>query len=877
MIPLSGIFSPAQSEEEESSVSNHQGGNALPRFKVADPRCEIYPAERDRKLLSAGSWPLETAEALQAGSPDSLWEVRGQHLFRRISVCDEGVDPCDEEHEGRHPMWEALLRFPNASLYATHEPPEKPFHLDPWPNLHTMRVLGMGDKEPCSQEHPTPIKHIYLLHNGLNETTDLLFHYRLAAWILNKRPDAVCILRPLPGHLTRYPIDGPYASKPLDDYLRDPADLFRQFLRYVLETQWLLSTLVPRSQYPVSAGTLLLREASPRAGKQPRRTGRADDKKLAEAMAESWKQAFESNVRGKASGYSEEHVTEPTVLAVINELRELLGWKPVLTTGPPRVLEPESPCIHVVGYSMGGFMAQAIFFAWPFAISSCTNMFAGGALRDLAPTAFAHPEEWQAVLHGLRYQLDSAFRGDLLSSRDGLIAGVEQSVFGYFTRIFYEVFLQYYHGGYASRVSEFSRRLLFVVGGDDPIVRTKNVLDAGPPQGMTLLQIADVSHFPGGRGDAPDGGKVESEQRSYWLPEVGRVIANFSERAEVLLNRTLADSWGVFRGGKATKGRGLSGSPSPLDEGRDRGALDSASFAKELEAVIKCVSPKDPKKAEGDGWLLIGRNEVPPAFLEQKAYVAYAQAVHHSEDEITSYINVLRDRAKWLEEYQERVTLLVPRQCRDWFHECEERERFFAKSETASSARVPDEATAAGMWNYFEEKWLSGGGVGMVTTREYDLESLGPLGRLEAERLKIDRLAIGSLPDAWIALSGTVCNAVRGSRKDLLKVNREAIMDLVIELAEGWKDEEAGAGGRLSVRGKRKAAEPGDGDEVRGIDRLEEWIAGGHVRAVMVSGAELNSRYRGRRLRKAKDVRKALIHWALGFHASDLGGAGDGS
>ena len=40
---------------------------------------------------------------------------------------------------------------------------------------------------------------------------------------------------------------------------------------------------------------------------------------------------------------------------------------------------------------------------------------------------------------------------------------------------------------------------------------------------------------------------------------------------------------------------------------------------------------------------------------------------------------------------------------------------------------------------------------------------------------------------------------------------------------------------------------------------------------------ELNSRYRGRRLRKAKDVRKALIHWALAFRASDLGGAEDGS
>lgn len=844
------------------------------RFKIADPRCEIRPIERDRKLLSAGAWPLETEAVLREGAPGSLWEIRDGHLFRRINVHDEG----NRGRRGSHSLWEALLRFPNASLYATHKQPKKPFPFEPWPNLHTMRVLGMGVDGPTE-----PARHVYLLHNGLNETSDLLFHYRLAAWILDKRPDAVCILRPLPGHLTRYPFDGPYATKPLDDYLRNPADLFRQFLRYMLETQWLLSALVPRSRYPVSTGTLLLGEAKPdRSG--ARKTGRLDDAKLASAMAKAWSRAFDSNkildepdkpnggVADSAGGHSQEPVTQPMMKEVIEELRNLLQWDPVLSAVPPKaqpasgrandpVPEPEPPCIHAVGYSMGGFVAQAAFFAWPFAISSCTNMFAGGALRDLAPTAFAHPEEWQAVLHGMRYELDRAFQDESLAPRDGLIAGIEQSVFGYLTRIFYEVFLQYYRGGYASRVSEFSRRLLFVLGGDDPIVRTKNVLDAGPPQGMTLLQIADVSHFPGRRGDGLDGGKVESEQRGYWLPEVGRVIANFSERAEVLLNRTLADSWDVYSGRAPVNARELSESPAPSGEDRDRGMLDSASFAKELAALTECVE-SEPSE-QGMGWLIVGRNEVPPAFLETKAYLAYAQAVHHSEDEITSYINVLRERSKWLTDKKDRVTLLVPQQCEEWFKERSERERFLSKSETASSARIPDDKAAEGMWKFFEEKWLAGPVAGRVRLGEYTPASLDVLGEEEAARLKIDTLPIVSLPDVWIALSGVALRELRG-QQDTRESNQSVIVDLAKELVEEWG--EKASLGRTRAPSDHRDDKNGD----HGLARLERWIDSGDVRAIMVSGAELNSRYRGRRLREVKDVRKAIVHWALAFSAFSL-------
>ena len=176
------------------------------------------------------------------------------------------------------------------------------------------------------------------------------------------------------------------------------------------ETQWLLSVLAPRPHYAVTAGTRLLREAVP-TNNQKARIGRASEALLAKAIDRDWTVAFESNqTKTTRETHSEERVERGTIKAAIMDLRSLLQWDAVISDEPPERPEnaspsnadPEPPCVHVVGYSMGGFMAQAAFFAWPFAISSCTNLFAGGALRDLAPTGFAHPEEWQAVLHALR-------------------------------------------------------------------------------------------------------------------------------------------------------------------------------------------------------------------------------------------------------------------------------------------------------------------------------------------------------------------------------------------------------------------------------------------------------------------------------------------
>jgi hypothetical protein len=66
--------------------------------------------------------------------------------------------------------------------------------------------------------------------------------------------------------------------------------------------------------------------------------------------------------------------------------------------------------------------------------------------------------------------------------------------------------------------------MLFIVGGNDPIVQPRNVLDSAPPGGINMLEIAGLGHFIGGKPDSRD----ETRQRRYWMPEMGGVIDRFA-------------------------------------------------------------------------------------------------------------------------------------------------------------------------------------------------------------------------------------------------------------------------------------------------------------------------------------------------------------
>jgi hypothetical protein len=690
-----------------------------------------------------------------------------------------------------------------------------------------MRVLTNGDLKSTGAEH------IFLLHNGLNETRDIGFHYRLANWLLSNCDNSACILRPLPAHLTRYPFQGSFAERPLDEFLLDPASLFRQFLRYMQETQWLLSVLAPRANYEVVTGCdLLLPGADP---------GREDAAGLAIEIAKQANRMLQAS--GEVGGHSRMPIDAGVVEETITSLRDLLGWQ-AIPDGIPSPDRPDTPAIHAVGYSMGGFVAQSVFCTWPFVVASCSNLFAGGALRDLAPTAFAHQEEWQSLLHGLRFELDQArIEGyfDASSSKDGsYVVGMEKSVFDYFDRIFVDVFVQADRGSYSSRLAEFSRRLLFILGGDDPIVRTRNVLDAAPPGGITMHQIGDMTHFPGNSRSV----QAEMEQREFWLPEVVGMISRFARRAADLLQQS-NNKWWDGRADVATDEKlDPPGTARLLNR-----ALPNVLFEQELDRTVSMLDGPD------GGWLFIARNQIPTVFLDDAAFRVHAAAMHHSEDLIGLYVNSLAARAKRLEGKEDRVSLLVPEGVVGSVDQRNDRARF-SKSEVAFRY-FPDGGMGPGKEGQFASGWAAGGVVRLVKADEYLPQELGSIGPLWAEKRNggARRIAITMLPDAWIAFSRTACRQLLGVQPELGRDHIEGRMvELACDLVRYPKVEEG-------IENKAKM--------------LRTLRASGDIRVITVSAAELNPRYRGRLLDDPDDdaayaVQNLLVYWAMVFRASSV-------
>ena len=442
--------------------------------------------------------------------------------------------PIPHSIDPKNDLLECIIRFPSAPIYGIHRKREYLYKLDRI-NYHTMRLLCRPSSD---QARPAKrIERIYLFHNGLNEIDRFRFYYRLADLLMQDEHSA-CVIRPMPGHLTRCPFPGEYAETPLDRYLEDAGDLFRQFLRFMVETQWLLSALVPIPSYRVVAGLDLLGENS------RVRASRANSHILAGEILKAWQSASEaspSNARGLT-------VDPKHIERSVDTIRDLIGWEhtQIRKNGRPPEDALPPPALHAIGYSLGGYLAQSVFFTWPFAVSSCTTIGSGGPLRDVALTAFAHPEEWQTVMYALKFEIGSAMLQRRIvrsptKNGDYLIAGINEDYYGFFDRIFNEVFLQDFRGPYRQRVSEYGPRLLFVLGGRDPVISTRSVLESSPPEGINMMQIANLSHFPW---------EKEREWRDFWLPQVARVVGAFSDHTEKILAKTLHKNWNWWDKGK---------------------------------------------------------------------------------------------------------------------------------------------------------------------------------------------------------------------------------------------------------------------------------------------------------------------------------------
>jgi hypothetical protein len=513
---------------------------------------------------------------------------------------------------------------------------------------------------------------------------------------------------------------------------------------------------------------------------------------------------------------------------------------------PPKLLP--SPSIHVIGYSLGGYLAQSAFFTWPFAISSCTTICSGGALNDLRPVKFAHEEEWRSIMHGLKYELDSGMLERRIRTDDesagtvtetpASIAGIPADEFSSHFRMFNEVFLQDSHGSYRSRVSEFSPRLLFIVGGNDPIVTTRSVLDASPSEGINMIQVANLGHFVANTGNG--------EWTHFWLPTVSKLLFAFAHRATSLHSQSvLGNPWNPELTGPpancewSTRNAEWSGTKRPRDKASE--ALDSERFQRELMSLVTPLERSNSR-------LLIFRNQIPTALMGSRLLHRRGTVPHYEDFLIREYWEGLRKRREAMLKQSSKVTLVIPAKLGDWFVGTPP--ILSVKSEPTVRT-IPSVDGLKAIWSDFIKCWGETGSLFCFDPeRPEKLPENEPRFALEMlvrERTRTEEPhpVLNCLPEVWIGLSEEVVEALVGT-SDQPEVMEKCFHQFVFNL---YREQDGGHGNPWTTR-------------------KDLWINKGALRIIRVSGADSNSAFLGERIWDSGRALDFLVHAALALARS---------
>jgi pimeloyl-ACP methyl ester carboxylesterase len=791
-----------------------------------DRIAEIQAEERDYNMqMRLPDWG--------ASLGDDRWILEGspaRHFVREISVPGETEEPAILE--------EKILPFPSAPIYGINRKAEYDKALPDRPNMHSVRLL----MRPQSKA----VHRLFILHNGLNETDSLRFYYQLANWILRQQeevaPDevAACLIMPFPGHLMHASFHGPFSETPLSRYLNDAGDLYRQFLRYMVGVRWLLSIVSDSDAEDWMVGGDLLDPSDRISGilGEIEMLHDMSDKRIARTE----KMMRQGSERQRVGLFDlGDRTSKAQVQGAVELLRSALGRD--------RADAPASLRIHVVGYSLGGFVAQSVFFAWPQVVSSCTTICSGGAISALAPTAFAHPEEWQSVLHALRPEtanamLQGRLADDELMYTKGVspvtaVAGIPLNRYGYFQRIFEQVFLQEDKGSYKERLSEYGLRMLFVSGGEDPIVPPANILDASPKEGTTMLSIAGMTHFLN-QDPKDDGDRRESKQRKFWLPEAGGMIARSAIHAE-RVHMEEREQAAAYKRRRTRPPHWL----RDMSRESTSSLADGYTFEAALDWVFEAVS-KD------EGWLLVSRNAIPAAFLPPNVFTKWGTGLHHHDLRVQRYALGLRHRRRILREISDRTTLIIPEKLRHWFVDVSAR---FEPHSDAPGGRVTDEPERRRIWREFEKDWWE-------CTRQFQAGAIRePMddnvseGTFFADAMgkwigAADQyLDVTHLPDVWIGIHpDSRLLAIRSyqraqAHREFVEGTARAIRDIV----------------RVRDGSLKKNENP------VAKKKLEDDLADGLIRVVQISGAEFNPRYRGTMEKRTTPAARLLARGAAGL------------
>lgn len=792
------------------------------RVEERDPELELALDEWPRGIVSPPSWTAQPSAGL---------------LRRRIEA-----DPKDEYAARKFAteLKERVLRFPSAPIHGLHRLSQDHVNMGPVEAFHSYRLLS-------HPESSGKVSRIFLLHNGLNEIGKVGLYYQLASFLINQDKNTVCILRPFPGHLTRGALPG-LSETPLDHYLWDGLHLFRQFLRYMIETRWMLSAIVRCSYYHCVSGSGLLGQSKD-AGRS-----RLQPNRLARKMSAEWKHLYEASK--EAIDHQATHLpcltSKPPVKTfeqAIISLQKALGLGEYPQSNGASFDPNLDPELHVIGYSLGGFAAQSVFMSWPFLISSCSTLLSGGAMRELAPTAFADPEEWQTVLHSLRYELDDAMMDwRFQQMEENRVAGIDPYLFRFLKRTFYEVFQQEYRGSFQTRLVSFRQRMLFIVGGNDPIVRPQSVLDSSPPDGINLLSIGGLGHFLEGRPQT----QSEKEQRLFWMPEIGRTIGCLASEAAVKHNKDLANTW-------LNEEDLLPESYTPEDDKERRygrlsvaerlaverdGTLPSLLFQRSLDDLLARVCSDEESEDEGEGLLFILKNEPPTFLLDERTLQQHASALYHEDVGIVDHIYDVRLRRPKLEAARPRVCVVLPWNVETVIREIDAGLQHPSQSE--SSGEQMDGVRTNKTWPKLQaqcKKWTLGyensirvfdgnNGVDGVEGAPQEIANLTAAARRRLEIADEKRPIKPALPDCWVWMS----NEFLGQAKK----NTPSIDD----------------SRRLLCKEVPKFV---------GMDSapIAEGLRKDDLRMVTVSRARYNPRFRGRIIAEPRQAQELLLQVAL--------------
>ncbi len=740
---------------------------------------------------------------------------------------------------------ESLVRFPSAPIYGINRKFKHQLELART-TTHNIRILRPTSLKPRFSPQEK-VERIFILHNGLNETDRMGFYYKIAFHLLKTEPNNnwACIIAPFPGHLTRFPVESIYSEKPLDRYLNDPGDLFRQFLRYMIETKWLLSILVPIRNYQVNAGLNLAAEGG------QGNLGRLNPSLLASEIKKHWERmkVYSMTKEQFPDGTPTENmISKDQVLCSINSIRHIIGWDPT-TDGKNDILNEENlrPYINLVGYSLGGFVAQSIFFTYPYAISSCSTICSGGPLKDIALTKFAHHEEWQTVVNSIRDELQSAMiKGIYHPDSSGNIIGINREEFSYLSKIFNTIFLRDVPESYRARVSEYVDRLFFILGGQDPIIKASAVQDISPAEGIHSVQIAKLSHWVND--------KTNEDWNLWWFPKVIADINSFSRRAEIKYLQNLKKNWPSNNVMHTEK------NPNSKHRTTKTPFLEIKEEPLNYEQFDSCLDQMANEIQKG-GWIFILRNDIPIALLGEDVIEFHARSLHQSDERIGISMKKLNFRKMQLEKYNKNVQIVLPKNIGDW--SSRDLPTFPPTIETAVG-KIPSLKIRKENYKRFLNFWNKPYGQlrffdPNIPNKGCELEKIvcGNLG-VKPKTIEI----INTLPDVWIFMSKKFLNEINTTKKGNRIDRRKIFIDYCCKIATHNQYLKFNMG----KKGDQIKKVPQDIRQAVKISTTG--ISSGSLQIIRVSRARYNPRFRGTRVLGAKEVQGYLIHSAIAYGRS---------